>query len=94
MLQAPPYLLGLERREAELGAPRLQGRDDLVHVVADHAESGVLRELLDNCAMVAAAAEMETTYGDKKRTVDPERQQQFISTSISMSISTSVLYQY
>lgn len=50
VLQAPLDLRGLERGEPELGAPRLQRRDDLVDVVADHAESRVFRVLLDYCS--------------------------------------------
>lgn len=50
VLQASPDLRWLERREAELGAPGLQRRNDLVHVVTDHAEPCVLGELLDDCS--------------------------------------------
>lgn len=48
MLQASPNLVRFKWREAELGATRLQGRDDLVNVVADHAEPGVFGVLLDD----------------------------------------------
>lgn len=48
VLQASLYLRRLQRGEPELGAPRLQRRDDLVHVVADHAETGVFCVLLDD----------------------------------------------
>jgi hypothetical protein len=41
-----------ERREAEARASRLQRRDDLAHVVADHAEAGVAGVLLNHCGTV------------------------------------------
>ena len=48
VLQTTLDLLRLERGESELGTPRLQGRDDLVHVVTYHAEASVFGVLLDH----------------------------------------------
>lgn len=48
VLHAISHRLGAERGEAEPGASRLQGGDDLRHVVADEAEAGVLGVLLDD----------------------------------------------
>ena len=47
VLHATANLLGLKWPEAEARAARLQRWDDLVHVVADHAEARVLCVLLD-----------------------------------------------
>ena len=44
------HLLQAERREAEPSAARLERRRDLRDVVADHAEPGILRVLLDDTA--------------------------------------------
>lgn len=48
MLQSRDHLIWGQRAETKPGATRLQGRDDLGQVVADHTESSVFRELLDH----------------------------------------------
>lgn len=50
-LQARRYLLRLQRREPKLGAPRLQRRYDLVHIVADEAEAHIARVHLNDYTM-------------------------------------------
>lgn len=48
VLQSRHHLVWRERAEAEPGAARLQGWDDLGQVVADQAESSVFCELLND----------------------------------------------
>lgn len=48
VLQSRNHLVWRQRAEAEPGAARLQGRDDLGQVVADEAESSVFCELLNH----------------------------------------------
>lgn len=42
----------LERGETKLGATRLNGRDDLVEVVANETKANIQRILFDNCNLV------------------------------------------
>ena len=49
VVQAAAHKLLGQRLEAEARAARLQGRDDLGHVVADEAEARVARVLLHHC---------------------------------------------
>jgi hypothetical protein len=48
-------LLRLERGEAEARAPRLQGRDNLAHIVANEAKARVLGVLFDNWSRQSSA---------------------------------------
>jgi hypothetical protein len=49
LVQPGAHVLGVQWREAELGAAGLERRDDLADVVADEAEPRVARVLLDDC---------------------------------------------
>ena len=48
VLQSRQHLVFRERSESESGASRLQSRNDLGEIVANEAESRVLRVLLDD----------------------------------------------
>ena len=51
LVQSRSDVLRLEGREAELCAARLEGGDDLVHIITDEAEPRVCRVVLNHCAL-------------------------------------------
>lgn len=55
-------LVVVERREAEARAARLQRRDDFAQVVADYAETNVLRVLLDYCNLLLRVRGQEILF--------------------------------
>ena len=53
IVQSIHYLARLQRCKSKLGTARLDGRNDLVQVVADETKAHIFRILLNNCNNVS-----------------------------------------